>query len=361
MMYWLAQQLVPYIGSFNLFTYVSSRAIFAALTALIIGWFIGPAFIRNMRRANRGQPVRDDGPQTHRYKEKTPTMGGLLILASLLLSLLLWGDLTSKHLWVMLLTICGFAAIGYLDDYRKIKRMNAKGISAKTKLLLQSVVAIAALWILWGADLVGGQFDTVVPYVKSTMLPLGVAGFFILGYLAIVGASNAVNLTDGLDGLAILPVVMIAGGLGVYAYASGHAFFSDYLAITHIRGVHELVIVCAALIGSGLAFLWFNAHPAQVFMGDVGSLAVGAALGLAAVMVRQEIIFVIMGGVFVMEAVSVILQVGLFKTTGKRVFLMAPLHHHFELKGWRENQVVVRFWIITIVLVMIGLAGLKIR
>ena len=361
MMYWLAQQLVPYISSFNLFTYVSSRAIFTAMTALIIGWVIGPAFICNMRRAKQEQPVRDDGPQSHLQKEKTPTMGGLLILASLFLSVLLWGDLTNKHLLVVLLTTFGFAVVGYADDYLKVKGKNSKGISARAKILMQSAVAIAALFFLWKGDLVGGNYDTTVPYMKDIVLPLGVVGFFALGYLAIVGASNAVNLTDGLDGLAILPAVMVAGGLGIYAYASGHVFFADYLGLSYIKGSHELVIFCAALIGSGLAFLWFNAHPAQVFMGDVGSLALGAGLGLVAVMVRQEIIFVIMSGVFVVEAISVMLQVGSFKTMGRRVFLMAPLHHHFELKGWQENQVVVRFWIITIVLVMVGLAGLKIR
>lgn len=360
-MYWLAQQLAPHIGGFNLFTYVSSRAMFAVLTALSIGWLVGPAFIRRMRHQRFGQPVRGDGPKTHLEKDNTPTMGGLLILASMFVAALLWGDLRSPHLWVALCVTAAFAVIGYVDDRLKITRQNTRGISAAQKIFLQSLAAVVVLIFLWWADLIGGRVDINIPYMKDTVLPLGLAGFFIVGYLTIVGSSNAVNLTDGLDGLAILPAVMIAGGLGVYAYVSGHAGFSDYLGLAHIPGTHELVIFCAALIGGGLAFLWFNAHPAQVFMGDVGSLALGAGLAAVAVMVRQEVVFAVMSGVFVMEALSVMLQVASYKMLGRRVFLMAPLHHHFELKGWRESQVVVRFWIITIVLVILGLAGLKIR
>lgn len=361
MLYWLAEQLVPYFGGFNLFTYVSSRAVFAALTAFFIGLLAGPAFIRRLQRRNIGQPVRDDGPQTHLQKSGTPTMGGVLILLAWFSACLLWGDLANPHLWLVLLVTAAFAAIGWLDDRNKLARGNSKGISMRAKLALQSLIALAALLLVWQVDLIAGNTDITIPYWKAVALPLGVAGFLALGYLTIVGASNAVNLTDGLDGLAILPAVMIAGGLGVYAYASGHAVFSNYLQLSYLPGTHELTVFCAALIGAGLAFLWFNAYPAQIFMGDVGSLAIGAALGVVAVLVRQEFIFALMGGVFVMEALSVILQVFSFKTTGRRILLMAPLHHHFELYGWKENQVVVRFWILTFVFVLIGLAGLKIR
>lgn len=361
MLYWLMQQLVPHYGGFNLFTYVSSRAVFAALTAFLIGLLAGPAFIRRLQRRDIGQPVRDDGPQSHLHKSGTPTMGGVLVLAAWFCACLLWGDLSSVHLWLVLLTTAAFAFIGWLDDSRKLAQNNAKGISMRTKFSLQSLAALAALLTIWQADLIAGEMAITIPYWKATALAAGALGFMLLGYLTLVGASNAVNLTDGLDGLAILPAVMIAGGLGVYAYASGHAVFSDYLGLAYLPGAHELVIFCAALIGAGLAFLWFNAYPAEVFMGDVGSLAIGAALGLVAVLVRQELIFALMSGVFVLEAVSVIVQVFSYKTTGRRVLRMAPIHHHFELYGWKENQVVVRFWIITFILVLIGLAGLKIR
>ena len=361
MIYWLAQQIIPYFSAFNVFTYVSSRAVFAALTAFLIGQWLGPWFINKLRQSGKEQTVRDDGPQSHLKKNQTPTMGGLLILVSLFVTVLLWGDLGSAHIWTLLLTTAAFAAIGGLDDYLKIHHGNARGLSARLKISLQSLVAVAALFYLWHAGLIGDDIGLNIPYTKNVVLPLGVVGFFIVGYLTVVGASNGVNLTDGLDGLAILPAVLIGGGLAVYAYAIGNAVFADYLGVAYIAGAHELVIVCAALFGAGLAFLWFNAYPAQVFMGDVGSLAIGALLGMIAVMVRQEIIFMIMSGVFVMETLSVMLQVMSYKTTGKRMFRMAPLHHHFELKNWPENQVVVRFWIVTIILVLIGLAGLKIR
>ncbi|MCH9704743.1 MAG: phospho-N-acetylmuramoyl-pentapeptide-transferase [Proteobacteria bacterium] len=361
MLYWLANQLVPYFSGFNLFTYVSSRAMFAALTAFFIGLYAGPAFIRRLRRKDIGQQVRDDGPQSHLEKSGTPTMGGVLIIAAWFIAALLWADLSNPYLWLVLLTTAAFAGIGWIDDSRKVYQKNTKGLSMRAKLALQSLLALVALTIIWQADLINGATEITIPYWKATALSLGVVGFFVFGYLTLVGASNAVNLTDGLDGLAILPAVMISGGLGVYAYISGHTFFSDYVGVVYIPGIHELVIFCAALIGAGLAFLWFNAYPAEIFMGDVGSLAIGAALGLVAVLVRQEIIFALMSGVFVMEAVSVILQVFSYKTTGRRVLLMAPLHHHFELRGWKENQVVVRFWIITFILVLVGLAGLKIR
>ena len=330
MLYHLMQNLVPHFSGFNLFTYVSSRAVFAALTAFLIGLLAGPAFIRRLQRREIGQPVRDDGPETHLHKTGTPTMGGVLVLAAWFSAALLWGDLTSPHLWTVLLITAAFAMIGWVDDRSKLAHNNAKGISARAKLGLQSVAAIAGLLVILQADLIAGQTSITIPYWKATALALGGIGFVVLGYFAVVGASNAVNLTDGLDGLAILPAVMIAGGLGVYAYASGHAVFSDYLGLHYLPGTHELVIFCAALIGAGLAFLWFNAYPAEVFMGDVGSLAIGAALGAVAVLVRQELIFALMSGIFVLEAVSVMVQVFSYKTTGRRVLRMAPIHHHFE-------------------------------
>lgn len=361
MIYWLAKLWVPYFSALNILTYVSSRAVFAAITSLVIGWVIGPAFIRWLSSRGNDQPIRSDGPSSHHHKSKTPTMGGILILISMLLSLLLWGDLSSLYTWLMVVVMVLFASIGWVDDMAKIKQNNAKGLSARKKLALQSIYTIGILYFIWHNDLIGGYEDIAIPYTKNLMLSLGTAGFFIIGYLAIVGSSNAVNLTDGLDGLAILPSVMVAGGLGVFAYVTSHAIFSDHLGLPYIEGIHEVVIFIAAFIGAGLAFLWFNAHPAQVFMGDVGSLAIGAVLGTIAVLIRQEIIFIIMSGVFVMEALSVIMQVISYKLTGRRIFKMAPIHHHFELKGWNETQVVIRFWIITIVLVLIGLAGLKIR
>ena len=361
MLNWLAQLLLPYFGGFNVFTYVSSRALFAAVTAFFIGLWAGPAFIRRQRRREIGQPVRDDGPQSHLQKEGTPTMGGVLIIAAWFSACLLWGNLANPYLWLLLLTTGVFAAIGWVDDRAKLARGSARGLSVRGKLALQSLVALVALLVIWRGGFIGENTAITIPYWKATALSLGGIGFLLVGYLAVVGSSNAVNLTDGLDGLAILPAVMIAGGLGVYAYISSHSIFSGYLDLPYIPGTEELVIFCAALIGAGLAFLWFNAYPAQVFMGDVGSLAVGAALGLVAVLVRQEIIFALMAGVFVAEAVSVIAQVFSYKTTGRRILLMAPLHHHFELYGWKENQVVVRFWIMTFILVLVGLAGLKIR
>lgn len=361
MFYWVAEMLVPYFGAFNLFTYVSSRAVFAALTAFLIGVLAGPAFIRRLQRREIGQTVRDDGPQSHLQKKGTPTMGGVLILVAWFAAALLWGDLGNGQLGVALVVTAGFAAVGWVDDWRKIAKKDARGLTMRQKMGLQSLLAAAALVVMWRGDLIGGHEAITIPYLKATALGLGAVGFAVVGYFAIVGASNAVNLTDGLDGLAILPAVMIAGGLGVYAYIGGHSVFSAYLGLPYNSGSEELVIFCAALIGAGLAFLWFNAYPAEVFMGDVGSLAIGAALGTVAVLVRQEIVFALMSGVFVMEAVSVILQVGGYKATGRRLLLMAPIHHHFELRGWKENQVVVRFWILTFILVLVGLAALKIR
>jgi len=308
-----------------------------------------------------GQAVRDDGPQTHLIKAGTPTMGGALILVSVTIATLLWMDLHSRYVWIALLTTLGFGIVGWVDDFKKIVNKNPKGLIARWKYLWQSVFGIgAALAIVYTTEL-PAQTELIVPFFKHVAIPLGATGFMVLTYFVIVGSSNAVNLTDGLDGLAILPTVMVASALGIFAYVAGNAVFSKYLGLPHITGAGELIVFCAAIAGSGLAFLWFNAYPAEVFMGDVGALALGAALGVVAVIVRQEIVLFIMGGVFVMETLSVMIQVASFKLTGKRVFRMAPIHHHYELKGWKETQVVVRFWIITMMLVLIGLSTLKLR
>ncbi len=357
----LAQWLGQDIRAFNVFGYITLRAVLAALTALIISFVLGPWMIRKLTELKVGQPVRDDGPQTHLVKAGTPTMGGALILASIAVTTLLWADLRNQYVWVALFTLIGFGAIGWVDDWRKVVEKNPKGLASRWKYFWQSVIAIlVAAWLAWSAHL-PAQTDLIVPFFKQIVMPLGAVGFVMLAYFVIVGSSNAVNLTDGADGLAILPTVMVAGALGIFAYVAGHAVFSKYLGLPHIPGAGELTVFCGALAGAGLAFLWFNAYPAEVFMGDVGALALGASLGLVAVIVRQEIVLFIMGGVFVMETVSVILQVGSFKLRGKRIFLMAPIHHHFEKKGWKETQVVVRFWIISMMLVLIGLASLKLR
>ena len=354
---WLAQD----IRAFNVFNYITLRTMLAALTALIISFIIGPAMIRKLTAYKIGQSVRDDGPQTHLVKMGTPTMGGALILMSIVLTTLLWSDLGNPYIWVVLLTTLGFGAIGWVDDYRKVVYRNPKGLSARVKFFWQSLIAIAVALYLASTAEIPAQTDMIVPFFKEVAIPLGVTGFVILTYFVIVGTSNAVNLTDGLDGLAIMPTVMISSALAVFAYVAGHVVFAKYLGIPYIPNAGELSVFCGAMAGAGLAFLWFNAYPAEVFMGDVGALALGAALGIVTVIVRQEIVLVIMGGVFVVEALSVMLQVVSFKLLGKRVFRMAPLHHHFELKGWKENQVVVRFWIITIILVLIGLSTLKLR
>ncbi|MDP1550065.1 MAG: phospho-N-acetylmuramoyl-pentapeptide-transferase [Nitrosomonas sp.] len=354
---WLAQD----IRAFNVFSYITLRTMLATLTALVISFIIGPMMIRKLTAYKIGQSVRDDGPQTHLVKMGTPTMGGALILMAIVLTTLLWADLSNQYIWVVLLTTLGFGAIGWVDDYRKVVHRNPKGLSAGVKLFWQSAIAIiVALYLVSIAEL-PAQTDMIVPFFKEVAIPLGVTGFVILTYFVIVGTSNAVNLTDGLDGLAIMPTVMISSALAVFAYVAGHVVFAKYLGIPYIPNAGELSVFCGAMAGAGLAFLWFNAYPAEVFMGDVGALALGAALGIVTVIVRQEIVLVIMGGVFVVEALSVMLQVASFKLLGKRVFRMAPLHHHFELKGWKENQVVVRFWIITIILVLIGLSTLKLR
>ncbi len=363
MLYHLFDWLANEISAFNVFRYLTLRAILGVLTALTICFFIGPAIIRRLGSRQLGQTVRDDGPQSHLAKAGTPTMGGALILLSIGITTLLWADLQNRYVWVVLLVTLGFGAIGWIDDYRKVVHRNPKGLSARAKLFWQSAIGLAAAAYL--ASIAQGNpalNELIVPFFKQVAYPLGPVGFIILTYFVIVGTSNAVNLTDGLDGLAIMPTVMIGGALGIFAYVAGHAVFSKYLGLPYIAGAGELTVFCGALAGAGLGFLWFNAYPAQVFMGDVGALALGAALGTIAVIVRQEIVLFIMGGVFVVETLSVMLQVIYFKPTGgRRIFRMAPLHHHFELKGWTEPQVVVRFWIITMMLVLFGLSTLKLR
>jgi phospho-N-acetylmuramoyl-pentapeptide-transferase len=361
MLIYLTEYLSQYISGFAVFNYITMRTIMSVLTALTFSFMIGPAVIRRLIKLKVGQTVRSDGPQTHLVKTGTPTMGGVMILLSVSLSVLLWGDLTNHFLLIATFTMIGFGVIGFVDDYKKVVYKDPEGMRSRIKLFWQSIIGLIAAYSLYITATVPSEMELLIPYMKDTFIYLG-AWTMLLTYLVIVGASNAVNLTDGLDGLAIMPTVMVAAALGIIAYMTGHVYFANYLHLPHIPGVGELAIFCAALVGAGLGFLWFNAHPAQVFMGDVGSLALGAALGVVAVAVKQEIVFAIMGGIFVIETLSVILQVGSYKLRkGKRIFLMAPLHHHFEQKGWHESQVIIRFWIITIVLVLIGLASLKIR
>ena len=360
MLLMLTDYLQQYHSGFNVFRYLTLRAILGTLTALLISLWIGPAMIRYLTNYKIGQNVRDDGPQTHLTKAGTPTMGGALIIVAVAVSTLLWSDIQNRQVLVALSVTLLFGAIGFIDDFKKLTGGNSKGLSAKSKYFWQTVFGLGAAWYLFVSAKQPIETQLIIPFAKDVVIPLG-WGFVVLTYFVIVGSSNSVNLTDGLDGLAILPTVMVAGALGVFAYVTGHVNFSSYLGIPYINGVGELVIFCGALVGSGLGFLWFNTYPAQVFMGDVGALALGAALGVVAVLVRQELVLLIMGGVFVMETVSVILQVASFKLTGRRIFRMAPLHHHFELKGWPEPRVIVRFWIITVVLVLIGLATLKVR
>ncbi len=360
MMLLLSQWLVEFDDGFGVVQYITLRAIFAALTSLAACLIFGPYMIRWLQGASIGQSVRDDGPSTHLSKAGTPTMGGAMILVAIAVSMLLWSDLSVRHVWVVLFVMLAFGAIGWVDDYRKVMQKNSDGLSASAKYFYQSVAALIAAVFIFQTARSSAEVSLLVPYVKDVSVYLGWL-FIPFAYLVIVGSSNAVNLTDGLDGLAIMPSVMVAAGLGIFAYVTGHAVFSDYLGIPGIAGVGELTVFCSSLVGAGLGFLWFNTYPAQVFMGDVGALALGAALGVTAVLVRQEIVLFIMGGVFVMETVSVVLQVASFKLTGKRIFQMAPLHHHFELKGWPEPRVIVRFWIITFILVLVGMASLKIR
>ena len=357
----LAQWLAKDIRAFNVFNYITLRAVLACLTALVISFVVGPPMIRKLTAYKIGQAVRDDGPQSHLIKAGTPTMGGALILVSITITTLLWADLENRFVWIVVWVTLAFGAIGWIDDYRKVVKRDPKGLSARAKFSWQSAIGVAAAcYIAFSTDL-PAQTAFIVPFFKQIAYPLGAFGFVVMTYLVIVGSSNAVNLTDGLDGLAIMPTVMVGGALGVFAYVAGNGVFSKYLGFPHIPGAGELAVICGAIAGAGLAFLWFNAYPAEVFMGDVGALALGAALGTVAVIVRQEIVLFIMGGVFVIETLSVMLQVASFKLTGKRIFRMAPLHHHYELKGWKENQVVVRFWIITMMLVLVGLSSLKLR
>lgn len=360
MLVYLTEYLQQYISGFAVFSYITMRTIMSVLTALLLSFIIGPGMIRWLTRLKVGQAIRSDGPQTHLVKKGTPTMGGTMILFSVAVSVVLWGDLTNHYLLIVTLTMLAFGVIGFIDDYKKVVYRDPKGMSAKHKYLLQSLIGFIAAYALFTMATVPAETDLLIPYMKDTVIHLG-AWTILLSYFVIVGTSNAVNLTDGLDGLAIMPTVMISGALGVFAYLSGNAVFSNYLNIPYIPGVSEITIFAAALVGAGLGFLWYNAHPAQVFMGDVGSLSIGAALGVMAIAVKQELVLVIMGGVFVAETLSVILQVGSYKLRGKRIFLMAPLHHHFEQKGWHESTVIVRFWIVTIILVLVGLASLKIR
>ncbi|HEX9686215.1 MAG TPA: phospho-N-acetylmuramoyl-pentapeptide-transferase [Burkholderiales bacterium] len=357
----LAQWLAKDIRAFNVFNYLTLRAVLACLTALLISFLVGPALIRRLTAYKVGQSVRDDGPQSHLAKAGTPTMGGALILTSIAITVLLWADLGNRLVWLVLWVMIGFGAIGWVDDYRKVVARNPKGLSVRMKLFWQSVIGLAAACFLAFYTSLPAQTEFIVPFFKQVAYPLGALGFIVMTFFVIVGTSNAVNLTDGLDGLAIMPTVMIGGALGVFAYVAGHAVFSKYLGFPYIPGAGELTVICGAIAGAGLAFLWFNAYPAEVFMGDVGALALGAVLGTIAVVVRQEIVLFIMGGVFVVETLSVMLQVASFKLTGRRIFRMAPLHHHYELKGWKENQVVVRFWIITMMLILVGLSTLKLR
>ena len=385
---WL-QSLSPEFGAFRVFQYLTFRAVMAALTALLMGLVAGPFVIRRLTELKIGQPIRDYAMQTHLSKSGTPTMGGVLILLCIAISTLLWADLSNRFVWIVLLVTLGFGAIGWADDWRKVVHKDPEGMRSREKYFWQSAVGlVAALYLVFSISessnlrvlqlffsWVQSGFDVnlppkaglLVPFVKEVSYPLGVFGFVILTYLVIVGSSNAVNLTDGLDGLAIMPVVMVGSALGVFAYVTGSVVYSKYLFFPHIPGSGELMIFCAAMAGAGLAFLWFNTHPAQVFMGDVGALALGAALGTIAVIVRQEIVLAIMGGIFVVEALSVMLQVTYFKYTkkrfgtGRRILKMAPLHHHFEKSGWKETQVVVRFWIITMLLCLVGLSTLKLR
>jgi phospho-N-acetylmuramoyl-pentapeptide-transferase len=380
----LAQWLAQDVRAFSVFQYITLRAVMATLTALAISLLAGPPVIRKLTAYKIGQSVRDDGPKSHLAKAGTPTMGGALVLLSILITTLLWADLSNRFVWIVLLVTFGFGAIGWVDDYRKVVRRNPKGLSAKAKFFWQSVLGLVAAvylafavsapsnaqilhlfsaWVQSGFEInLSPKADFLVPFFKNVAYPLGVWGFIVLTYFVIVGTSNAVNLTDGLDGLAIMPAVMVGSALGVFAYVVGNVVYSKYLLFPYIPGAGELTVFCAALAGAGLGFLWFNAYPADVFMGDVGALALGAALGAVAVIVRQELVLFIMGGVFVAETVSVMLQVLYFKWSGgKRIFRMAPLHHHYELSGWKESQVVVRFWIITMMLVLFGLSTLKLR
>lgn len=360
MLVWLAQHLVKYYSGFNVFSYLTFRAIVSLLTALCLSLWLGPKMIAWLQKLQIGQVVRNDGPESHFSKRGTPTMGGIMILLAITVSVLLWADLANGYIWCVLLVLLGYGAVGFVDDYRKVVRKDTRGLIARWKYFWQSVIALLIAFVMYGVGKGTPATQLVIPFFKDVMPQLGLF-YILLSYFVIVGTSNAVNLTDGLDGLAIMPTVFVAAGFALVAWATGNMNFADYLHIPYLRHAGELVIFCTAIVGAGLGFLWFNTYPAQVFMGDVGSLALGGALGTIAVLLRQEFLLVIMGGVFVMETLSVILQVGSFKLRGQRVFRMAPIHHHYELKGWPEPRVIVRFWIVSLMLVLIGLATLKVR
>ncbi len=360
MLLWLTEYLTQFHSGFNVFQYLTMRIILGVLTSLFISLLVGPYLIRRLNEYQIGQNVRDDGPESHLSKSGTPTMGGLLILVSIAVGTLCWADLTNRFIAVVLLVTLAFGVVGWVDDYRKVVEQDPKGLPGRYKYFWQSVIGLVAAMYLYQSAASPAETQLIIPFVKDVSINLGWM-YVVLSYFVIVGNSNAVNLTDGLDGLAILPTVLVAGALMIFAYTTGHIHFAEYLGIPFIKGVGEVAIFCAAIVGAGLGFLWFNTYPAQVFMGDIGALALGAALGMVAIVVRQELVLFIMGGVFVMETVSVILQVGSYKLTGKRIFHMAPLHHHYELKGWPEPRVIVRFWIVTVILVLIGLASLKVR
>lgn len=359
MLLFLTEFLAQYHSGFNVFQYLTLRVILGVLTALVIAFVIGPAVIRKLG-TYQGQPIRDDGPQTHLVKAGTPTMGGALIILAMSISTFLWSDLTNFYVWIVLATLLMFGAIGFIDDYRKIVKQDPKGLLAKEKYGYQTAAGLFIALLLYFAADIPAETQLMVPFFKDVAIDMG-PWFILFTYLVIVGSSNAVNLTDGLDGLAIMPTVLVGGALGIFAYVTGHVKFAEYLVIPYIPGVGEVAIFCGAMAGAGLGFLWFNTYPAQVFMGDVGALALGAALGVVAVIAKQELVLFIMGGVFVVETLSVAIQVLSFKLTGKRVFRMAPIHHHYELKGWAEPKIIVRFWIITLILVLFGLATLKLR
>lgn len=362
MLFWLSHWLTRFDPDFRVFDYLTLRGILSIATALLLTLFIGPLVIRKLTQYKVGETVRDLAQLNHHQgKSGTPTMGGVLIVVAILVTTLIWGDLSSLYLWVLMLVTLSFALIGAYDDFCKLTKKGKRGLSAKVKYALQTIIALIASLLLYHTANQPAETQLVIPFFKDVIVHLGYA-YVVISYFAIVGSSNAVNLTDGLDGLAIMPAVLVAGGLGVFAYLTGNEIFAHYLFIPFIQGAGECIVFVGAIVGAGLGFLWFNAYPAQVFMGDVGSLSLGAALGVLAVIVRQEIVFIIMSGVFVMEAVSVILQVGSYKLrNGKRIFKMAPIHHHFELKGWPEPRIIVRFWIITLILVLVGLATLKVR
>jgi len=360
MLLYLSEYLSQYHSGFSMFQYLTLRAILGVMTALGIALIVGPTMIRRLSFKQIGQVIRDDGPQSHLSKSGTPTMGGALILVAIAISTLLWADLSNRYIWVVLLVTMLFGVIGFIDDYIKLVRQDPEGLASRYKYFWQSIVGAGAAVFLYTSATIPAETELIIPFFKDVVIPLG-AWYMLLAYLVIVGSSNAVNLTDGLDGLAIMPTVMVAGALGLFSYLAGHAEFARYLSIPYIPSAGELTIFCAAMVGAGLGFLWFNTYPAQVFMGDVGALALGAALGCVAVLVRQELVLLIMGGVFVAETLSVVVQVASYKLRGKRVFLMAPIHHHYELKGWPEPRIIVRFWIITVFLVLVGIATLKIR